>query len=71
MTAMLPMKRVRFCTHDAKETSVYYCKSVGEWLLTNKIGLCLSYGNLQRALGDMYCITGINHNEWTILEETE
>ena len=61
------MKDVIFCAHDNLETSVEY--DGFRWFLHNKIGLFIEYDNLQRALGDLYAVTGIMADDFTILQK--
>lgn len=67
--AMLKITNVMFCAHDDKETVVYFSDIQSKWVLGNNLGFCATYDVMQRALGDMYAITGIDQNNWTIIEQ--
>jgi hypothetical protein len=65
---MARMQDVTFCAHDEAETRIHWTNTA-RWVLVNNRGLYLEYDELHRAFGDMYAITGVTLNNFTMLGE--
>lgn len=63
------VRECQFIAHDEQETHIRRMGNEG-WIIVNKLGLYLEYkDNLHRAMGDLYAITGITSDNWSITME--
>lgn len=64
------MKKVTICAHDEAGTRIQHLGGASGYVVCNDRGLFIEHGNnLHRAMGDLYAVTGIEGEDYTIITE--